>query len=80
MNNDLIKPASSSIKELNLILVDVKEKLHTLDPLVNETAKYKNDLGSIKEQISVGLQKSNLIMDKMDAIITDEDDAKVKLP
>ena len=79
LKEDIVSPASSSIKEINTILVDIKEKLNTLDPTVKAAGTFDNELIEIKEQISVGLQKSNQLLDKVDAIIGD-DTQEVELP
>lgn len=80
LNNDIVQPSSSSIKDLDAILKDVKHKLETLDPVVNEIGEYKNELDSIKDQVSAGVQKSNQLLDKVDSMIGGDKQQKVKLP
>lgn len=71
MKEDIVSPASSSIKEINTILVDIKEKLNALDPTVKAVGTFDNELIEIQEQVSAGLQKSNQLLDKVDAIVGD---------
>ena len=59
---------------------DIKSKLDVLDSTVNSVGSYDKDLIELKEQISVGLQKSNQIMDKVDSLMSDESAAEVMLP
>ena len=59
---------------------DVKQKLDALDSTVKTVGSYDSDLVELKEQISVGLAKSNQIMDKVDAIMQDNTSAEVTLP
>lgn len=80
LNKTIINPASSSISEVELIMKDVKQKLDALDSTVKTIGTYDKDLGELKEQITVGIQKSNQIIDKVDSIISDESDAGVTLP
>jgi len=69
LDSDIVKPSSSAIKELEAILKDIKLKLEELD-----------DLKPIQDQISTGVEKSNQIMDKVDAMMQDNDEEEVPLP
>ncbi len=80
LDSDIINPASSVIKELDSIMKDVKQKLDTLDGTVKAVGNYDKDLIELKEQISVGVQKSNQIIDKIDAFLEDEPKEEVTLP
>lgn len=80
LNKDIVSPASSAVEELNKILKDVNHKLKVLDGTVNAVGSYDKDLKNIKTQISSGLQKSNQLLDKVDAILIDEQNSEVKLP
>ena len=80
LNKTIVKPASSSISEINLIMKDIKQKLDALDGTVKTIGTYDEDLGELKEQITVGIQKSNQIIDKVDAIMSDEKASEVTLP
>jgi len=77
---DIMSPASSAIKELDAIMKDVKQKLDALDGTVKAVGTYDKDLVQLKEQISVSVQKSNQIMDKVDALMQDETKSEVELP
>ena len=80
LDSDIVSPASSAIKELELIMKDVKQKLDALDGTVKAVGTYDKDLVELKEQISVSVQKSNQIMDKVDALMQDEEKQEVVLP
>ena len=41
---------------------------------------YDKELTEIKTQISIGVQKSNQIIDKVNSLIIDEKDSMVELP
>jgi len=41
---------------------------------------YDKDLGAIKEQIEVGLDKTNKVMDKVDALLNNNKKSEVTLP
>lgn len=80
LDADIVNPSSSAIKELDLILKDVKNKLEKLDGTVESIGEYDEDLGMIKEQISTGIQKSNQIMDKVDSLMQSNDSDEITLP
>jgi len=80
LNQKIIDPASTSINEINKILVDINQKLDALDPAIKAAGTFDNELIQIKEDISVGLQKSNQLMDKVDALMQDESQSEVSLP
>ncbi|MBL0708698.1 MAG: MCE family protein [Sulfurimonas sp.] len=80
LDKDLIQPSASSVKELDNIMKDIKQKLDALDSTVKVVGEYDKDLLDIKEQISVGVQKSNQLMDKIDTIMQDDTKSEVVLP
>ncbi|MCK9492080.1 MAG: hypothetical protein M0Q24_08310 [Sulfurimonas sp.] len=80
LDAEIMIPASSLIKELDAIMKDVKQKLDTLDSTVRVVGSYDIDLLEFKEQISVSLQKTNQIMDKVDAFMQDDSKPEVSLP
>jgi len=79
-DDDIMTPASTLIKELDAIMKDVKQKLDTLDGTVKAVGSYDTELLELKEQISVSLQKTNQIMDKVDFFMQDESKPEVNLP
>lgn len=80
LDEDIVDPSSNSMKELELILKDVKQKLKKLDSTVDSVGSYDKDLLDIKEEVSVAIQKSNQIMDKVDTLMQDEETDEVILP
>jgi ABC-type transporter Mla subunit MlaD len=80
LHQDIVQPSSSAVHELDTILKDIKQKLNTLDGTVNAIGSYDKDLIHLKEQISVGVEKSNQIMDKIDSLMQNEKSSEVVLP
>ena len=80
LGRTIITPASSSLQELEAITKDIKHKLDRLDGTVNAIGSYDTDLVELKTQISVGIVKSNQILDKVDSLMSDKNDAEVVLP
>jgi len=80
LDTKIIDPTSSSILEVNDIMKDIKAKLSELNGIVKSVGSYDNNLLQLKEQISVGLQKSNQIMDKVDSLMQNGDSSEVMLP
>lgn len=80
LDANIVAPASVSAKELENILKDVKQKLDALDSTVKTVGSYDKDLVELKEQISVGINKSNQIMDRVDGILQNKKKSEIKLP
>ncbi len=69
----LINPASSMLEDINI-------KLKYLDNTVKVVGGYDKELVEIKEQISLGLQKSNELIEKVDSMFQDVPNSKIELP
>jgi ABC-type transporter Mla subunit MlaD len=80
LDEKLVTPSSISITELNAILKDVKQKLDAVDTTVKSFGSFDGELADFKESIDVSIQKSNQIMDKVDALMQDEDKKEILLP
>ncbi len=80
LDKKIMDPASSSIKELDAIMKDVKKKLEHIDGTVKTMGSYDKELVELKDEISAGLQKSNQIMDKIDSLMQDSDTQEIELP
>jgi len=80
VDSDILQPTSLTIKEVHKITKDVKQKLDSIDSTVKAVGSYDKDLYKLKEQISIGVQKSNKIIDKVDAILQDDKKSEVTLP
>jgi len=80
LQKDVMDPASSSMQEVDTMMQDINHKLKALDGTVNTVGSFDKELVDIKEQIRVGLQKSDLLMDKVDALLGDDAKAEVILP
>ncbi|MEA3330441.1 MAG: MlaD family protein [Campylobacterota bacterium] len=80
IDSDIVQPTSSTIKELETIMKDIKQKLESLDSTVKAVGSYDKDLLELKKQVSVGLQKSNQIIDKVDSMLQDEEKSEITLP
>ncbi len=80
LNEEMLKPSATLIEKLNRIMEDVTLKLEALDSTVKVVGSYDEDLLHLKEQISVSLQKSNQIMDKVDSLLQTRENSEVILP
>ena len=80
LDTKIITPASSSMKEIEGIMKDIKSKLDSVDGTVKAVGAYDKDLLELKDQLSVGIQKSNQLLDKVDSIISKKADQEVHLP
>jgi ABC-type transporter Mla subunit MlaD len=80
LDTKLVTPSSITIKELNNILKDVKQKLDTVDNTVKSLGSFDGELVDFKENIDVSIQKSNQIMDKIDLLMQDKKSKEILLP
>jgi ABC-type transporter Mla subunit MlaD len=72
LDTTIVQPSSQSIEYINTILQDIQQKLQKLDSTINS-------VGVIQEQIEYTTVKSNEILDKVDTVISNQDE-KVTLP
>jgi ABC-type transporter Mla subunit MlaD len=79
VDNDIITPSKQIPININDVLEDIKAKLKTLDNLVESIGKSDKDIVLLKEQILLGVDKTNNLLDKVNSIIGDEK-RKVELP
>jgi phospholipid/cholesterol/gamma-HCH transport system substrate-binding protein len=80
LDSKMIKPSTDLLTNINIIMLDVQKKLKTLDGTVNAVGGYDKDLVSIKEQIQVGLDKTNKVMDKVDTLLNPNKKNEIILP
>ena len=80
LDDTLIKPSNEVLGNINSIMKDIQQKLRTLDGTVKAVGGYDKDLVTIKEQIELGLDKTNKLMDKLDILLQDDKKSEVELP
>ncbi len=80
LNKDIVPLVIELIKELNVIAKDVEQKLQSLDNLVHSVGSSDKDISTIKDQIKIGLSKTNQIIEKVDNLFQSEKNEKVVLP
>ena len=78
-NKNIIEPTKDITRNINEILIDVKRKLQSLDPLVNTLGSSDQDIELLKEQILLTVDKSNNLLAKVEAILQ-SNNKKVRLP
>ena len=76
----LIEPTSASLHTLNAILEDLLHKLQTLQPLVLSLGKSDKSITQLQENMQITIEKTNAIMEKIDALIQKNEDKEVELP
>ena len=80
LHNDIIQPTSQTIKTLHSILIDVNQKLKTLQPLVQTIGKSDKDIEALQESIQTTIEKTNQLMEKLDAVLIEKKSKEVQLP
>jgi ABC-type transporter Mla subunit MlaD len=80
LDSKMVKPSTELLNNINLIMLDVQKKLKAIDGTVSAVGGYSKDIGTIKEQIEIGLDKTNKVMDKVDALLNSNQKSEVTLP
>ena len=80
LEKNIIEPSSSSINQLEKILLDVNKKLNYIDNTVKVIGTYDKDLDEIREEVSIGLKKSNEIIEKVDSLLKSDEKKEIELP
>ncbi len=80
VNKDVVKPSGALVKDVEAILKDVQQKLKDIDGTVKAIGGYDKDLTAIKEEIRLGINKTNQMVEKIDAMLLDKTDKEVQLP
>ena len=78
-NSSLVQPSTKAIEQVNQLLAHVRRQLISLDPMIKTIANSDQDLLEIKKQVSVGLEKSNEIIDAVDSLLLGGD-RQLELP
>ncbi len=76
----IIDPGSQTIRDIDAIMKDIRSKLTILHGLVEEIGGSKREFRLIKREISVGIQKTNKIINKIDRTLGTTPKSKVELP
>ena len=79
VNQNIIKPSEAIPGNINDILIDIKNKLKDLNGLVKTIGKSDKDIVLLKEQILLGVDKANNLLNKVNSLLEDNN-KKVKLP
>lgn len=80
IREEVIPPASSDLQDLGLILKDVRQKLRSIDPLVNTLADSHKDVRYLKDEIKVLVDEMNEVSTRVNAILGEEAHENIKLP
>jgi len=80
LREDIIKPASRSMTEMEYILKDVHEKLRVMDKTVQTLGNSDKDIQYFKDEIKVLLDEINEISSKVNSIVGEENTEDVVLP
>lgn len=80
LREDIIKPSSVTIKELDLILKDLHSKLRSMDKTVQTLAESHADIKYFKDEMKVLLDEMGEISTRVNTIIGEENTEHVELP
>ena len=80
LDGAILQPASDSIKTFHTILLDLHRSLKDLAPLIRSLGHSDQTVNTLKENIETAIEKSNRLLDKIDALLLDEKNKEVQLP
>lgn len=80
LKTDIIEPTSVSIKEFYFILHDLNQKLKTLEPLVESLGESGGDIKVMRQSVKHTIEKTDALMERIDALLQDQSKDKVELP
>jgi ABC-type transporter Mla subunit MlaD len=76
----VVSPSGESVKNINVILEDIRQKLKTLDGTVRELGTSDKEITALKNALHINLDKTHQLLEKVDAIMADKNDEQVVLP
>jgi len=79
INQNILKPSEAIPNNINDILIDIKNKLRDLNGLTKAIGNSDKDIVLLKEQILLGVDKANSLLNKVNSLI-ENNNKKVKLP
>jgi len=80
LREDVIKPASINMKEIQLILEDVHKKLRIMDKVVKTLGDSDEDIKYFKDEMKVLLDEMSEISTRVNSMIGEESTEHVELP
>lgn len=80
LHNDIITPSTASMKQVDLILQDIQNKLSALDGTVKAIGSYDTTILDLKDEIRLGISKTNQMVEKIDALLQEKQRDEVELP
>ena len=80
LREEIIKPAATNMKEIELILKDVHEKLRIMDKAVKTLGNSDKDIKYFKDEMKVLLDEMNEISTQINSMIGKESTEDVQLP
>ncbi len=80
IRNDLIKPANSNLKELDLIFKDINTKLKEIDNTVKIIGQSDKDIAYLKDEMKVWLEEVNELSTRINSIIGEKEQEEIILP
>ncbi len=80
IQSKVVLPAGDSVKTLDLIFLDIKKKLDTLDTTVNTLGTYDKELLLLKKELHLNLDKTHQLLEKVNTLLLDTSKEEIKLP
>lgn len=80
LHNDVVQPSSASLKVIDAILRDIQQKLVAVDGTVKAIGSYDETILELKDEIRLGISKTNQMVEKIDALLQQKQRDEVELP
>lgn len=80
LHKGVVAPSGARMEQIRMILLDVQHKLDALDGTVNAVGAYEEELIELRANVRTGMQKTNLLLDRVNAMMGDEKPSEAVLP
>lgn len=80
MGNKVISPSGAILQRVDIIMRDITDKLDRLDKAVTAIGSSDQDIILLREQIQLGIERSNELLDKVDGLLEEPPSKDIELP
>ncbi len=80
LHRNVVTPSGQTMEQIDAILKDITRKLETLEGTVDAIGSYDQDLIELKGDIRAGVQKTTNLIDRVNAMLGEEQHREVPLP
>lgn len=80
LHTEIISPSGTRMQQVDVILLDIQHKLRTIDGTVNAVGDYEQTLIDLRSDIRTGIEKTDRLLNRMDAMTGTRKPAAAVMP